>query len=508
MTLTWVDLKNRRELIEGDARRRHMALLDILIKRREHLLDSPEQHLLQAVNRLFPSSSGIIELSFELISDALALIEPSWHGARIEGDGIRVLAADMADQFASEVAERRSAHKGLLGIFPTHASIGSQLTEPQLFAVHTSAAGEPEVLLWAHSEWVAIKEATERDLPLKLDIATADGDVETVERDDLLQQLENSFRILSRDVLWPTFFAEQGGKERVSLVLIHASSWRVAGVWAMHSSRRPESSLPPGGPPAVGSLLVPMAKPPIDAFNDLVGAVMDHAHTHAERLNLVRLCRKARGAPPLLEEEWDGIDHDIDLFVYNGIAIDDVVAQSQAVFLVARSSLLRGEEFLVPTRLTQLWGNDLPGESAVTGLCRLTFIARTLMTRSPWTAQLAVAQAGFLAEDVGRGTGRERAAAELYRRRADWTEKLGVLQAQASGVDKELIAAMTDCYRAIAAFAMLDNADRERAASFIVLTNVWDEPNGLRRPPHDEGAEADSLIEEASQRARRVLACE
>jgi hypothetical protein len=470
----WLDPTFRTNLIEGDSPRRHSTLLDILIARRNHLVDNPPGQLRSAISSIFTAEPRIVGLTYELISDSLALIEPTWHAAIVGDDDITPLTPETAKEFAAHVAANRQlARDGLQ--FPTHAAIGELLTEPQLFAVRGSPGQPTEVQLWTSGGWVPLLDAREDDLPLKLSIRGGGRAGASYRRSELLTHMKESFCVLSESVLWPVFFPEKDNEERVSVVLVHASTWRVAGVWAVHTYYRVDSggSLQSGSVTPVQYDRV-MVKPPQHVFNDLLGAVVDQPHTHAARLELVKLCRRARGVGELnIEQERDGLERDIDLFVYNRLGTDDRVAHLQAVYEIARRYLLEGSSFRMPPSLKELLSPSALKRSDLDDLCRACFLAQQLSTQAPWTAQLALGEALLLAERVLSSRGIQHTAPDCSDHFSETLKDELTRTRELLGNAGEETTDITISCRSVAAWATLSAPTRESAASLAVLLNLW-----------------------------------
>lgn len=224
--------------------------------------DSHRLHLLASIllkqrSKHPPINSGTKVRVFEIISDNIRDNKPLWHGLNADA---KLFRQEEIDSLSQRLETKR---KDIGGYLNTHFGMGELFYRPVLLGVHQSPGHE--VKCYAHTSlcWEEVQHA--RHLPLKV---RRSGQ----EKENLAIEIAEHLSLLHTHVLWPAFFTGMGvPKPRQSLVLIHASSWRVLGVWALHAEgadliepqQQKESDL-------LSTVLHPMA-----AINDVFGAMIN-----------------------------------------------------------------------------------------------------------------------------------------------------------------------------------------------------------------------------------------
>lgn len=226
---------------------------------------------------------------FEVLSDGLGYLEPNWHA--IDFGPAQPSGSSAAAQVAAlreRIRVAREKHRESLSGFPTQRALGGRLYESGLFLV----APQNSYFL-AGGAW---QEVSKSVLPLKFE---SDGTNPESER----RTIDASLRLLSQQVLWPSFFENSKGSY-LSLVFLHTSLWQsVAGVWAFHARCDGDFQVPSIADEA---RLRQLVEPAIRCLEDVVGWANEHEGSHAGRRRNVDLFFRATGR---LEPEWtpDGV---------------------------------------------------------------------------------------------------------------------------------------------------------------------------------------------------------
>lgn len=249
----WLNVTEGRRVDWQDENRRLQLLASILLEQRRK---QPSIH----------SGTRLVEI----ISDGIRDNEPLWHGLKVD-PRVELFRPDEIESLQKRVRDNRRSIGSNLN---THFLIGRLFHRPVLLGVHQRKDRNITCYVHAGHCWEILEVA--QHLPLKV---RTDGQSLT----DAAREIAEHLRVLHSRVLWPAFFTNMGDPvERQSLVLIHASSWRVLGVWALHSEGA--NLLEPhlmAAADVVRTVLHPMA-----TLNDVFGAMVESCAEDAEQAPL------------------------------------------------------------------------------------------------------------------------------------------------------------------------------------------------------------------------------
>jgi len=269
-------------------------MVESLAKRRRELLNEerPPSPYHGFCAQVFSNASAEYQEIVEVVSDDLGYDEPIWDSLWSAHSFEPPPLEDQRDH-RQKIKERRETVTESLE-FPTHLSIGKRLFESALFLV-CKTSSSIEVRYQSGDHWSRLAEGGG---PLPVILLAEELGI-TDRRDKICAEIENTLRILSRDVIWPVLWPDCGGLRSgwsfVSLVLVKASMWQVPGVWALHAAYlSPEALVPRTAP---NSLLHMLIHQPSSCIQDVLGALFRQHHPQAHQewdVSLLRSCKGGR----------------------------------------------------------------------------------------------------------------------------------------------------------------------------------------------------------------------